>query len=408
MDEELDLRAFFLAMARHWRIIAIVTAVAVVAGGLVALLWPPEYRATATVAVTKPRYILDFDERLKSAYAAGGGTLPLGVIAANAYTALATNETLETRVLEELGWRITLADLEKQVNIKADGGVIQITGKNSTPEHAANLANTWARLYAEQLNALFSSAAPNIAALEAQTATAHAALLQAEQALAEFQARSQITALEKQLDAASTALADRLAAADRLGMLAADARSLQARLRTQPADNPSVAGQFQSLVMEALAVSVQSPLPTGLQFSVSSDALASMTASELSAYLGQFAAALDSRAQEVHREAEALPPQISVIQQQLETQRSEYDRLLLGRDVARDTYESVSRKLDEAKVQAALEEPEVKVVGYAALPSEPAWPKPALVMALALVGGVILGILAALVAEALRPRQVAG
>ncbi len=195
MDEELDLRAFFRAMARHWRIIALITVVALVAGGLAALLWPPEYQATATVAVTKPRYILDFDDRLRSAYAASGGTLPLGVIAANAYTALATNETLETRVLEELGWSMPLADLEKRVRIKADGGVILFTGKNSIPEHAANLANTWAQLYAEQLNTLFSSAAPNIKALEEQAGAARKALLQAEQSLAEFQSRSQITAL---------------------------------------------------------------------------------------------------------------------------------------------------------------------------------------------------------------------
>lgn len=404
MDEELDLRAFFQAMARHWRLIAIVTVVAVVAGVLIALLWPPEYQATATVAVTKPRYVLDFDERLRSLTAASSGTLPLGVVAANAYTALATNESLKTRVLQELGWNISLEDLEKQMAIKADSGVIQFTGKNSTPEHAATLANTWARLYAEQLNALFSSAAPNIAPLQAQVAAAQTALLQAEQALAEFQARSQITALEKQLDAASTALADRLSLADRLGMLAADARSLQTRLQAQPADTSPVAGQFQTLIMEAIAVSPQLTMPVQLQFSVSSDALSAMSASELGAYLNQFAAALDARKQQVEDEALALPKQIAGIQQQLEAERNEYDRLLLARDMARDTFESVSRKLAEAKVQAALEEPEVKVVGQAAPPSEPSWPKPALVLALALVGGGIVGILAALVAEALRPR----
>lgn len=405
MDEELDLRAFFQAMARHWRLIAIITVVAVVAGGLIALLWPPEYQATATVAVTKPRYVLDFDERLRSLSATSGGTLPLGVVAANAYTALATNESLKAGVLQELGWGMSVEDLSKQVRIKAESGVIQFTGKGPSPQRAATLANTWARLYAEQLNALFSSAAPNITALEGQVSQARAALLQTEQALAEFQARSQITALEKQLEAASTALADRLSLADRLGMLAADARSLQARLQAQPADAPSVAGQFQTLIMEALAVSPQRDLPMQLQLSVQGDALASMSASELGAYLNQLAAALDTRKQQAQDEAQALPTQIAAIQQQLETENNEHDRLLLARRVARDTYESVSRKLDEMKVQAALDEPEVRVVGQAALPSEPAWPKPALVLALALVGGAIVGVLAALIAESLRPRQ---
>lgn len=405
MDEELDLRAFFQAMARHWRLIAIVTIAAVVAGGLIALLWPPEYQATATVAVTRPRYVLDFDERLRSLSATSGGTLPLGVVAAHAYTALATNESLKASVLQELGWGMSGEDLSKQIRVKADSGVIQFTGKNSSPEHAAQLANTWARLYTEQLNALFSSVAPNITALEGQASAAQAALLKADQDLADFQARSPITALEKQLEAVSAALADRLSLADRLGMLAADARSLHARLQAQPADAPSVAGQFQTLIMEALAVSPRRDLPLQLQLSMQGDTLVPMSASELGTYLNQFAAALDTRKRQAQDEAQALPPQISAIQQQLEAQRNEYDRLLLARSVARDTYESVSRKLDEMKVQAALEESEVKVVGQAALPSEPVWPKPAMVLALALVGGGIIGILAALVAESLRPRR---
>jgi len=83
MDEELDLRAFSLTIARHWRLIAITTVIAVVVGVIAAILWPPEYQATATVAVTKPRYVLDFDERLRSLAATNSGNLPLGVIATN-------------------------------------------------------------------------------------------------------------------------------------------------------------------------------------------------------------------------------------------------------------------------------------------------------------------------------------
>ena len=404
MDEELDLRAFFLTIARRWKLIAIITLVAVVAGALAAFLWPPEYQATATVAVTKPRYVLDFDERLRS-LASMSGNLPLGVIATNAYTQLATNEELKDSVRKELGWDITLEGLTDAIKIKADSGVIQFTGKGSSPEKAALLANTWARLYAEQLNGLFSSVNSNVTALKSEAESASGALLQAEQALGDFQARSQITSLERQLEALSTNLSGRLALSDRLGMLMQDARVLRARVMSLETTAPTAASQFQMLVMETVAVSPQFTLPAQLQFNVESGALSSMSAAELTQYLETFAKGLEQRQQETVQEAQKLPAQISATQKQLELQRNEYDRLLLARDVARDTHETISRKLDEERLRGALEEPEVKVAGQAALPSEPTWPKPALIIALALAGGLIAGLLAALIAESLRPRQ---
>lgn len=404
MDEELDLRALFLTIARRWKLIAIITLVAVVAGALAAFLWPPEYQATATVAVTKPRYVLDFDERLKS-LASTSGNLPLGVIATNAYTQLATNEALKDSVRTELGWNITLEDLTKGIKIKADSGVIQFTGKGSSPERASLLANTWARLYAEQLNGLFSSVDPNVSALKSEAESASSALLQSEQTLADFQARSQIASLEKQLEAASEALSYRLALSDRLGMLAQDSRALQVRLKSLETTVPTAASQFQTLMMEAQAVSPLYEAPVRLQFNVDSNALSSMSAAELTQYLEAFAKGLEQRRKEIEQETQNLPAQISTIQKQLELESNEYDRLLLARDVARDTHETVSRKLEEERLRGALEEPEVKVAGQAALPSEPAWPKPALIVALALAGGLIVGLLAALIAESLRPRQ---
>jgi len=404
MDEELDLRAFFLTIARRWKLIAVITLVAVVAGALAAFLWPPEYQATATVAVTKPRYVLDFDERLKS-LASTSGILPLGVIATNAYTQLATNEALKASVRKELGWNITLEDLTDGIKIKADSGVIQFTGKGSSPERAALLANTWARLYAEQLNGLFSSVDPNVSALKSEAESASSALLQSEQALADFQTRSQIASLEKQLEAASEALSSRLALTDRLGMLAQDSRVLQSRLKSFETTAPAAASQFQMLIMEAVAVSPQFTLPVQLQFNMDSAALSSMPAGELTQYLEAFTKGLEQRRQEADQEAQSLPVKISAAQTQLEQQSNELDRLLLARDVARDTHETILRKLDEERLRGALEDPEVKVAGQAALPSESTWPKPVLIIALALAGGLIVGLLAALIAESLRPRQ---
>lgn len=405
MDQEIDLRTLVLALGRRWKLIALIALIAVVAGVLAALLWPPEYQATATVAVTRPRYILEFDTRLQSSAAAGAASLPLGVISANAYTALARNNDLMNQVREELGWGDSLESLESSIGLKADSGVIQFTGKNRNPQTAARIADTWSRLYAEQLNEMFSSTSPKIVALEDQIGEARSTLVQAEKALADFQARSQITSLQRQLEAAATALGDRLALVDRLGLLATDARALQGRLESGAAPTALAAHQFQALFMETLAVSPQFTLPLQVQFSVDSTALGAMSEAELAQELETFAQALDQRADEATQEAEALPSQISAIQQQLELQQNEYDRLSLERDIAKDTYESIARKLEEERLQAALEEPEVKVVSKAAVPAEPSWPRPSLIVVLALAGGLAVGVVVALLAEYLRPRQ---
>jgi len=402
MDQEVSLRTLLLALGRRWKLIAAITLIGVVGGVLAVLLWPPEYQATATVAVTRPRYILEFDTRVLSAAAVGTTNLPLGVISANAYTALARNNDLLESVREELGWTGSLGSLESSIRLKADSGVIQFTGKSGNPQTAARIADTWSRLYATQLNELFSSTAPKITALEDQIPEARSALVQAEKALSDFQAQSQITSLQRELEAAATALSDRLALADRLSLLATDARALQSRLQSPDAAPTTAAHQFQLLVMETLSVSPQFTLPLQVQFSVDSGALTAMPAAEMSRYLEAFAQSLDQRADEAEQEAEALPAQISGIQQQLEMQQNEYDRLSLDRDVAKATYESIARKLEEERLQAVLEEPEVQVVSKAAVPTQPSWPEPSLILTLALVIGLALGAALALLVEYVR------
>jgi len=395
MDEELDLRAVSLAIVRRWKLILIMCALALVAGALVMLLSPPEYHSTATVAVAKPRFILRFDTSIQSLARTGDRDLPLGVIATDAYTIMAMNGDLKIAVLKELGWKISVDDLNEHIKIEGDSGVIQFTGKDSDPQKAAQIASAWARLYTKQLNESFSSTTPNIPILEQQLTESRGELDAAEKALADFQATSRIRALQEQYDSTATIFRARLDLANRLGLLKADATALQSRLQSSESAVATVANQFQSLILETLAVGPQSGPSLQMQFSLDSASLTGMSSSELSRYLGVFAEAIDKRVGEINKETEGLPARIAEIQQELTIQEQEYARLALACQVARDTLESLSRKVDEAKVQAAMEDPEVKLVSEAAVPTDPVWPKPALVLAEALLGGLMVGVLAA-------------
>lgn len=384
MEEEIDLRAVILALVRRWRIVAAITLVALIGGALFAFLGAPKYEATAVVAITITGKKDDN---------------PFASLTSQSYALLATSKDLEARVLTALGWNVPLESLEQSIRVKSDGGVIQLIATSARPEKAAQIATTWARLYVEHLNEIFALPAPDLAILEEQVEQQRSALIAAEQALTDFQARNQITSLEQRLDVASNSLSQRLALADRLTMLAGDARSLRTRLQSEGTDVPTAASEFQALLMEALSVSSQSELPLQIQLTVDSSTLAAKSRAELARDLDTFAQALDARGAEVSDEAEALPAQISAIQQQLESQTNEYERLSVTWKVAKESYAAMLQQLNDERLQLALKKPEANLVSQAAVPAEPSSMGAGLVMALALVGGVIMGAIAALVVE---------
>ena len=65
MEEEIDLREYVEVLIRYWKWIVRAALAAAVVALVVSLLLPPTYEATALVAVTKPRYAMQFDPRFE-------------------------------------------------------------------------------------------------------------------------------------------------------------------------------------------------------------------------------------------------------------------------------------------------------------------------------------------------------
>ena len=147
------------------------------------------------------------------------------------------------------------------------------------------------------------------------------------------------------------------------------------------------------------ALNAQASVPIQLQIG-GSGSLASRTVSEQVALLDALINALQDKAIEIRREITALEPEILELQEAQQAAQVELDGLARSRDVARDTYFTLARKLDEVNVAAQDESGEVRLASQAAVPTDPVSPRKALNTVFGGLLGLMVGIAAAFVIDA--------
>src|SRR3972149_5275591 len=146
MEDEIDLRKYFDVLVRRWKW---VVAFAVIAAGavlIVSSIVPPTYEATALVAVTRPRYQLQFDPRIE--------TVPESQQPYRAFPELAVSDDLLLRVLDQVNGALKanerdLAVFREKVSARAgaDPSLVRLSVTDQDPRLAQTVANTWAELY---------------------------------------------------------------------------------------------------------------------------------------------------------------------------------------------------------------------------------------------------------------------
>ena len=177
-----------------------------------------------------------------------------------------------------------------------------------------------------------------------------------------------------------------------------DAQALRDRLRAQDvrtAASPS--DELTSLLLEIDALN-RTELPIQLQVSVQQD-LGGKTVGDQVAFLDSLVQVLENRLVVLEREAQALEPDILVLQERLEEVQTREERLETVKDMSRDTYMTLSRKVTEARIAAQDTTGDVRLASLAAPPQDPASPRPLLNVAVAGALGLMIGILSAFAIE---------
>lgn len=371
MDDEIDLRQYIRVLIRYWVwIVGLAVAAAVIAFA-VGSLQPSSYEAGALVAVTGPRYRMQFDSRMQD--------VPFDPRAfAKGYTQLATSDDILAALLDVAGahWPadaepLQLRALRGMLNANAvgDGNLVELTARGATPEAAADLANAWAERYVRQLNALYGKD-QDLSALETQVGQAKASVEATDRTLAQLRreygigySSSALTVdveqvgIVYQMQVRTRLLAENEARAERIGQLLEEARMVAAR--AGGASPALVSGLLADLLgMGLMPVRVSGMVQINL---ADMDTAASVAA---------IVTALEAKQAANQQAIDRLKAEVASLQTEVAAQQMTLEQLLRDQQLNQNTYLVLSNKLQESRIEADGDI--ARIAGRAAPPDVPA------------------------------------
>jgi len=388
-DDEIDLREYVKVIFRSWWMIAGLAILAALVAVVYSFLQPRAYEATAMIVVTKPQYQMNFDPKITTS--APQDVAPLS----KALISLATGDEVVAGVLSsasgELPPSVKTADgLRGMLSAKAtsDPSLVALKVRASNPQQAAAIANSWAQTLVTHAREVYGQSEGDVAYFEARLAEVSGTLTQAETALADFQARSDLDVLKTQLKVLQQNQQTYLAERENINRLVTSIDGFRTRLAmSPPSERVSVADGLTALLLEVRAIDTPTT-PTAsttvgttvlmtaasnpVQVQISgSEAVSDKTVGEMQALLESLASDLKARSAAIGTRLDEITPQILSLQGQVQRGQNELDRLTLARDVAKDTYSTVSLKTEEVRLASQGAKGQITMASQALPPDNP-------------------------------------
>lgn len=372
MEEEIDLRPYIEAVTRNWLwIIGAAVLMAIVAVAIT-FLRPPSYKATALVAVTAPRQVIQFDPRITSAEE----DLPF-----DAYPDLATSDELLVSLLAEIS--SSAPDLSKLQDLRhiltaeagSDPSLLNLSAEHGDPEVAAAIANRWAELFVVKANAVFGAqGGDQLQFFENQLDSSFSELELSEEALIDFQAGNRSYILENELLALQQTQADQLAKRRQILLVAQDAAILLQQLSNTGSDGDlSSADQLAAVLLQLRAFSgvpaAEVSVPWQLQ--VNMDQISTASVPEQVKFLASWQELFSEQTAEIDARLMELEPQIFEIQKEKQQADVEEARLTRNYEIAESTYTALANKVQEEQITSQDQNSGVRLASRSAVPSSP-------------------------------------
>lgn len=385
MDETIDLRPYVAALLRYVWLMGLAVLLAVIIS-IALFMMGDDYVATALVTVPEPAQQVQFDPRIT--------TNLQSTQLLTAYPRLALSDDLLTRLLPRAtalsgGTIDTLKELEDvlAVGSSTDVRIVALTVKLSEPQAAADLANTWAEEFATTIDSVYGRNGVDF--FMDQRAQASTELQSAEDALVAFQTTNRQTTVDNEFSALGRLQMAYLLRRNAYRMALDDIQTLRVQLEGQGTDAVALADQLTALTVQLQTYQAISPTQTlpAFQLAVGPDALLTTTQrAEQLQRLEALRASIDSGLIAIDAQLATIEPRLFALQTEKQRLFNEGERLIRRRDIAQETYATLSRKVDEERV--AAEQTMARLASSAAVPQQP--DRPNIILLLPLLAGAAL------------------
>jgi capsular polysaccharide biosynthesis protein len=385
MDETIDLRPYVAALLRYVWLMGLAVLLAVIIS-IALFMMGDDYVATALVTVPEPAQQVQFDPRIT--------TNLQSTQLLTAYPRLALSDDLLTRLLPlatELsdGTITSISELDDvlQVSSSTDVRLVSLTAKLPEPQAAADLANAWAEEFMATIDNVYGRNGADF--FMDQVSQANAELQAAEDALVAFQTTNRQTTVDNEFGALGRLQMTYLLRRNAYRLALDDIQTLRVQLEGQATDTVALADQLTALTVQLQTYQAISPtqrLPT-FQLNVGGDTLLTTTQrAEQLQRLEALRASIEAGLTAVDTQLATIEPRLFALQTEKQRLFNEGERLIRQRDIAQETYATLTRKVDEERV--AAEQTMARLASSAAVPQQP--DRPNIILLVPLLAGAAL------------------
>ena len=375
------------ALVRHVWLLGLAVLLAVILS-IALFAMGDDYVATALVTVPEPAQQVQFDSRIT--------TNIQSTQLLTAYPRLALSDDLLARLLpraRELSGG-TIDSLTKlhdslQVASSTDVRIVSLTVKLPDPQAAADLANAWAEEFIQTIESVYGRNGTEF--FLDQVSQASVELQSAEDALVAFQTTNRQTTVDNEFGALTQLQMAYLLRQNAYRMALDDIQTLQVQLQGQGTDAVALADQLSALTVQLQTYQTISPtvtLPT-FQLNIGADALLTTTQrAEQLQRLEALRASIESGLAAGEAQLATIEPRLFALQTEKQRLFNEGERLIRRRDIAQETYATLSRKVDEERV--AADQTTARLASWAAVPEQPDRPNIILLLPLLTIAALLL------------------
>ncbi len=431
-EDEIDLRQYLDILIRWWREIVLITLSAMVLAAvgilLSRLILPAQYEASADVAIVRTVSDVNFDERfrtnpeelgvdtasLSARRSALLGLVATGAIAEGVIAQLGDTLSVEERIPANL-LEMVEATLGSADGTRGDSDLIRIKVTATDADKAAAIANAWARLYVQEVNTIYGQV-PNevLTSIQNELTTAEQQYLTSQVNLEAFIAANRIDELTSLVAVLQQRIEQEVSLQKAFLLQWEDTQeqlATVAALRTQIEQGGEGAARSTMVALQTLKMSVYSTPTEGLQVEVRD--LPDVNQQAMLTDLNGLLQALSQRLADLEIKIAVSGAQLGSTQgvtstlpgtlenlrsskAQLEAETAKQLQLTQQRDLAWDTYKTVSSKVAELNLTRAAASSEVRFGAPAVAPiGAVARYQSSLVVTLAGIIGILLSTLIA-------------